>query len=183
MRGRPSRTSSASLIALTGAPDATSPAGQLLRCACRKPRPSHATRMKSRHPRAEMSPAHECRARLRAWLAIESRASARAAGSEAVTVFRVAEAEIGESLGNRGRHRQAAGAGRPVAVPVLAKLVIKDTTSASRLWLAAAWRRCRPAAGCPPAVSAPDGHGMILAGKCVDLEDTTYRVILAGVGP
>ena len=25
---------------------------------------------------------------------------------------------------------------RPVAVPVMAKLVIKDTTSASRLWLA-----------------------------------------------
>jgi len=29
---------------------------------------------------------------------------------------------------------------------------------------------------CPPAVSAPDGHGMILMGRCVDIEDTTYRV-------
>ena len=30
---------------------------------------------------------------------------------------------------------------RPVAIPVLAKLVIKDTNSASRLWLAAGWHR------------------------------------------
>ena len=42
---------------------------------------------------------------------------------------------------------------RPVAIPVLAKLVIKDTRSASRLWLARrmaeaiAWR-------CPAAASA-----------------------------
>ena len=40
-----------------------------------------------------------------------------------------------------------------------------------------------PAAGCPPAVSAPEGHGMILAERCVDIEDTTYRVTLAGLGP
>jgi hypothetical protein len=32
-------------------------------------------------------------------------------------------------------------------------------------------------------VSAPDGHGMILTGRCVDIEDTTYRVIVAGAGP
>ena len=40
-----------------------------------------------------------------------------------------------------------------------------------------------PAAGCPPAVSAPDGHGMILTGRCVDLEDTTYRVIFVSLNP
>jgi hypothetical protein len=34
-----------------------------------------------------------------------------------------------------------------------------------------------PAAGCPPVVSAPDGHGMILIERCVDIEDATYRVI------
>jgi len=39
-----------------------------------------------------------------------------------------------------------------------------------------------PAAGCPPAVSAPDGHGMILTGRRVDLEDTAYRVISVGRG-
>ena len=33
-----------------------------------------------------------------------------------------------------------------------------------------------PAAGCPPTASAPDGHGMILIERCVDLKDTTYRV-------
>ena len=36
---------------------------------------------------------------------------------------------------------------------------------------------------CPPAVSAPDGHGMILTGRRVDPEDTTCRVIVADVGP
>ena len=40
-----------------------------------------------------------------------------------------------------------------------------------------------PAAGCPPAVSAPEGHGMILIERCVDLEDTTYRVMWIGLGP
>ena len=39
------------------------------------------------------------------------------------------------------------------------------------------------AAGCPPTVSAPDGHGMILIELRVDLEDATYRVIYAGPGP
>jgi hypothetical protein len=33
------------------------------------------------------------------------------------------------------------------------------------------------AAGYPSVVSAPGGHGMILTGECVDIEDTTYRVI------
>jgi hypothetical protein len=32
------------------------------------------------------------------------------------------------------------------------------------------------AAGCLPAVSAPDGYGMILIERRVDLEDATYRV-------
>jgi hypothetical protein len=40
-----------------------------------------------------------------------------------------------------------------------------------------------PAAGCPPTVSAPDGHGMILIERCVDIEDTTYRVISVGLDP
>jgi hypothetical protein len=31
-------------------------------------------------------------------------------------------------------------------------------------------------------VGAPEGHGMILAGRCVELEDATYRVLLAGLG-
>src|SRR5580700_10620943 len=39
------------------------------------------------------------------------------------------------------------------------------------------------AAGCLPAVSAPDGHGMILIERRVDLEDATYRVLLVGLGP
>ena len=41
------------------------------------------------------------------------------------------------------------------------------------------------AAGTWPRISlsAPDGHGMILIERCVDLEDTTYRVILVGLGP
>jgi hypothetical protein len=39
------------------------------------------------------------------------------------------------------------------------------------------------AAGCPPAVSLPDGHGMILIERCVDLRDTTYRVIFGRPGP
>src|SRR5262245_21648653 len=30
--------------------------------------------------------------------------------------------------------------------------------------------------------SAPDGHGMILTGRCVDLEDTTYRVVFGRHG-
>jgi hypothetical protein len=34
-----------------------------------------------------------------------------------------------------------------------------------------------PAAGCLPAVSTPDGYGMILIERRVDLEDATYRVI------
>jgi hypothetical protein len=136
-------------------------------------------------------------------------------------------------------------AGRPVAVPVLAKLVIKGMTSAYGCGWAAAWRRCWPGAcrpgyprrgrrrlrreraggtsaghhldypaaqgrrsvratpgpyraagtalpkamscrpwpGCPPTVSAPDGHGMILIERCVDIEDTTYRVISVGLDP
>ncbi len=42
---------------------------------------------------------------------------------------------------------------RPVAIPVLAKLVIKDTRSASRLWLAR--RMTAMLAGrCPAATSA-----------------------------
>ena len=35
----------------------------------------------------------------------------------------------------------------------------------------------RRATGCPPTVSAPDGHGMILIEGCVDVENTTYRVV------
>jgi len=31
--------------------------------------------------------------------------------------------------------------------------------------------------GCPPTVSAADGHGMILIERHVDLEDATYRVV------
>ena len=31
--------------------------------------------------------------------------------------------------------------------------------------------------------STPGGHGMILIGRGVDIENTTYRVDLAGVGP
>jgi len=37
-----------------------------------------------------------------------------------------------------------------------------------------------PAARCPAAVSAPDGHGMILIERRVDIKDATYRVIRAG---
>ena len=40
-----------------------------------------------------------------------------------------------------------------------------------------------PAAGCPPTVSLSDGHGMILIERCVDIEDTTYRVVLGKPGP
>jgi hypothetical protein len=36
-------------------------------------------------------------------------------------------------------------------------------------------------AGCPPTVSAADGHGMILTGRRVDAEDATYRVARAGL--
>ena len=103
--------------------------------------------------------------------------------------------------------------GRPVAVPVLAKLVIKGMTSASRLWLScrmaqmlAAALACRDtrvvadaAITClwygpsvsgpialgilrrqavPPAVSAPDGHGMILIERRVDIE--TRHIVLFG---
>ena len=45
-----------------------------------------------------------------------------------------------------------------------------------------------PVAGCPPTVSATEGHGMILTGRRVDAEDATYRVArqagpLTGSGP
>ena len=49
------------------------------------------------------------------------------------------EDRVREQLGDR-RDRGGSRCSRPVAVPVLAKLVIKDTSSASRLWLARAWR-------------------------------------------
>jgi site-specific recombinase XerC len=39
-----------------------------------------------------------------------------------------------------------------------------------------------PVAGCPPTVSAADGHGMILTERRVDAEDATYRVARAGPG-
>jgi len=42
---------------------------------------------------------------------------------------------------------------RPVALPVLARLVIKDTNSASRLWLAR-WMAVMLSARCPAATSA-----------------------------
>src|ERR1022692_2893512 len=47
-------------------------------------------------------------------------------------------------------------------------------------------RPCRgilPWRGCPPAVSAADGHGMILIERRVVLVDATYRVVWAGPGP
>ena len=43
---------------------------------------------------------------------------------------------VRQQLGDRGRGRHAADHQPTLAVPVLAKLVIKDTCSASRLWLA-----------------------------------------------
>ena len=41
-----------------------------------------------------------------------------------------------QQLGRRGRRGAAAVRSRPVALPVLAKLVVKGTSSSSRLWLA-----------------------------------------------
>ena len=45
------------------------------------------------------------------------------------------------------------------------------------------WLGGKPGHWCLPAVSAPDGYGMILLERRVDLEDATYRVIWVALDP
>ena len=76
----------------------------------------------------------------------------------------------------------------PAAVTRYGKAAAIGAAAITCLWCGPFSIRLRragttPAADCPPAVGAPDGHGMILTGWCVDLEDTTYRVIWVGPGP
>ena len=82
-----------------------------------------------------------------------------------------------------------------VASPVSVSLTVSHRVRVL-LWFQASWqvsvlssraisgapRKMPVIAGAPPAVSARDGHGMILIERCVDIRDATYRVDLGRPG-